>query len=57
MKRWWLAIALLLSLGVNAGILATFAVSRLTAAKEPPVAEESRSDRGSRGAGKGSETG
>ena len=39
MKRWWLAIALLLSLGVNAGILATFAVSRLTAARaERPAA-------------------
>lgn len=28
MKRWWLIIALLLSLGVNAGILATLALSR-----------------------------
>ena len=27
MRRWWLVIALLLSLGVNAGILATLAVS------------------------------
>ena len=39
MKRWWLAIALLLSLGVNAGILATFAVARLTPAREAPPAE------------------
>jgi hypothetical protein len=30
-KRWWLAIALLLSVGVNVGILAVLAVSRLTA--------------------------
>lgn len=29
MKRWWLVIALLLSLGVNVGILATVATSRL----------------------------
>ncbi len=30
MKRWWLVIVLLLSLGVNAGILATLAVHRLS---------------------------
>ncbi len=29
MKRWWLVLALLLSLGVNVGILATIAVARL----------------------------
>jgi hypothetical protein len=28
-KRWWLVLALLLSLGVNVGILATIAVARL----------------------------
>ena len=29
MKRWWLVLALLLSLGVNVGILSTIAVARL----------------------------
>ena len=29
MKKWWLVLALLLSLGVNVGILATLAVARL----------------------------
>ena len=36
MKRWWLVIALLLSLGVNAGILATLAVRRLPRNEPPP---------------------
>jgi hypothetical protein len=38
-KRWWLALALLLSLGVNVGILATIAAGRLrpaTAAQKNP---------------------
>lgn len=35
MKRWWLLIALLLSVGVNLGILATIAVSRQRG--EPPL--------------------
>jgi hypothetical protein len=35
-KRWWLVLALLLSLGVNAGILATIAVARL----RPPAAQK-----------------
>ncbi len=34
MKRWWLVIALLLSLGVNLGILSAMAISRL-APEEP----------------------
>ena len=29
MKRWWLVITLLLSLGVNLGILSAMAISRL----------------------------
>ena len=33
MKRWWLVLALLLSLGVNVGILATLAVARLRPAE------------------------
>lgn len=36
MRRWWLALALLLSLGVNLGILGTLAVQRLR--PEPPAA-------------------
>jgi hypothetical protein len=32
-KRWWLVLALLLSLGVNVGILATIAVARLRPAE------------------------
>jgi Heavy-metal resistance len=37
-KRWWLVLALLLSLGVNVGILATIAVARLrpAAAQKAP---------------------
>jgi hypothetical protein len=35
-KRWWLVLALLLSLGVNVGILATIAVARL----RPPAAQK-----------------
>lgn len=45
MKRWWLVLALLLSLGVNAGILATLAVSRLrpaAAQKAAQVPQEKR---------------
>lgn len=38
MRRWWLIIALLLSLGVNAGILATLALSR--SGDGPAAAEE-----------------
>ncbi|HXO19892.1 MAG TPA: periplasmic heavy metal sensor [Thermoanaerobaculia bacterium] len=38
MKRWWLVIALLLSLGVNVGILATVATSRLRPAPPPAMA-------------------
>ncbi len=38
MRRWWLVIALLLSLGVNVGILATLAVQR--ARRPPPLAWE-----------------
>jgi heavy-metal resistance protein len=34
-KRWWLVLALLLSLGVNLGILATIAIGRL----RPPAAQ------------------
>jgi len=37
MKRWWLAIVLLLSLGVNVGVLATIGIQRLRA---PHSAEE-----------------
>jgi hypothetical protein len=36
-KRWWLVLALLLSLGVNAGILATIAVARLRPAAAQKV--------------------
>lgn len=46
MKRWWLVLALLLSVGVNLGILATLAVSRQRA--EPP-GPPSESERGVRG--------
>jgi len=38
MRRWWLAIALLLSLGINVGILSIVAVSRLKPAR--PLARE-----------------
>lgn len=46
MKRWWLVLALLLSVGVNLGILATLAVSRQRG--EPP-GPPSESERGVRG--------
>ncbi len=36
MKRWWIGIALLLSVGVNVGILATIAVSRARRGDGPP---------------------
>src|SRR5262249_27100252 len=38
-KRWWLVLALLLSLGVNAGILATLAVARLQPAAAQRAAQ------------------
>ena len=37
MRRWWIVLALLLSLGINIGILATLATRRI--AMEPPPAE------------------
>ena len=37
MKRWWLWIVLLLSLGVNVGILTTLAVDRLRGGEAPPA--------------------
>lgn len=40
MRRWWLVLALLLSVGVNAGILATLAVSRRSAPPPPATGEE-----------------
>ena len=39
MKRWWLVLALLLSLGVNVGILATIAVARLRPAAAQRAAQ------------------
>ncbi len=36
MKRWWIVIALLLSLGVNVGLLAAVAVRRLSPAQTVP---------------------
>jgi len=38
-KRWWLVLALLLSLGVNVGILATIAVARLRPAAAQKAAQ------------------
>jgi Spy/CpxP family protein refolding chaperone len=37
MKRWWVWVVLLLSLGINAGILATLAAQRLRGPERPPV--------------------
>jgi Spy/CpxP family protein refolding chaperone len=39
-KRWWVVIALLLSVGVNVGILATLATRRMTRPDPPPPREE-----------------
>jgi Spy/CpxP family protein refolding chaperone len=39
-RRWWLALALFLSLGINAGILATLGLQRWWAHRAPPAADE-----------------
>lgn len=38
MKRWWLLLALLLSVGINVGILSVLAVHRLRPARPPAAA-------------------
>ena len=43
MKRWWLMIALLLSVGINVGILATLAFQSRSPAKEATVEPPDRS--------------
>lgn len=45
MKRWWLLIALLLSVGINVGILAAIATRRATRPDPPPPAREERGPR------------
>ncbi len=54
MKRWWIVIALLLSVGVNVGILATLATRKLASSPPPsadgpappPLREEAREEEG-----------
>ncbi|HTQ79700.1 MAG TPA: periplasmic heavy metal sensor [Thermoanaerobaculia bacterium] len=45
MRRWWLVLVLLLSLGVNAGILATIAVGRLKPVPQPRAASQGPPER------------
>jgi Spy/CpxP family protein refolding chaperone len=55
-RRWWLAIALLLSVGVNVGILATLVAGRLGGGRDAPAAGPAEAPPGPpgwRGAGPG----
>lgn len=52
MRRWWLVVALVLSLGINIGILASLAVHRGPAHHRPDL--ERKSAYRERGAGRGS---